>query len=419
MTVSTLILIQLFIIVMLVSLDIIMAIRFIYALYNCPGADIDDKDCPPVAVILCLRGADPSLDSCLDAILQQDYPDYYLHAVIDSDDDPAKAALKRVARRHKNIRIKIEVLKNIQQTCSLKCSSQLQAIKNISPKTKIVAFLDADTIPYPYWLRTLVTPLVKQNAGASTGIRWFLPNHSCWGSTLRYIWNAGAQVQMLANRIAWGGSLAIKREILEQTSLLTQWEHSFGEDTSLNQALDQIKAKLVIIPSLIMVNNEKINIVPFLNFLRRQLVSVKLHHNHWPHVVGYGLILLLAVYGSIILLIPALYTGRFAGIFLLLVFLFGYEMIMLILLLSGERLVRRKIYSDTGRGGWLDIKTFFRLLLSIPLSQILYAYTMIGALFTREIEWRGVKYTILGEGKIELVEYSPYCNLVNDNEKSI
>src|SRR5438105_2967893 len=45
--------------------------------------------CPRVAVILCLRGADPSLDACLNGLLHQDFPHYQVQIVVDNRTDSA------------------------------------------------------------------------------------------------------------------------------------------------------------------------------------------------------------------------------------------------------------------------------------------------------------------------------------------
>src|SRR5438445_469746 len=47
------------------------------------------EPCPNVAVILCLRGVDPSLDGCLHGLLNQDYPRYQVRIVVDCIEDPA------------------------------------------------------------------------------------------------------------------------------------------------------------------------------------------------------------------------------------------------------------------------------------------------------------------------------------------
>src|SRR5690242_15071047 len=47
------------------------------------------KRLPQTTVLLCVRGADPSLIGCLKGLLNQDYPRYDVRIIIDSLDDPA------------------------------------------------------------------------------------------------------------------------------------------------------------------------------------------------------------------------------------------------------------------------------------------------------------------------------------------
>src|SRR5205085_10102974 len=54
---------------------------------------------PRAAVILSLRGGDPSLTPCLERLLEQDYPDYSIWIVIDNRDDPAWALVDDVIAR--------------------------------------------------------------------------------------------------------------------------------------------------------------------------------------------------------------------------------------------------------------------------------------------------------------------------------
>ena len=44
---------------------------------------IADEELPKAAILLCLRGADPTLRTCLRRLLRQDYPDYELFVCVD------------------------------------------------------------------------------------------------------------------------------------------------------------------------------------------------------------------------------------------------------------------------------------------------------------------------------------------------
>src|SRR5262245_60372909 len=75
----------------------VMALGFIIRLRNRPPALLADPRCPKAAVILCLRGADPSLSDCLQAIASQDYPNYEVRVVVDCHEDPAWNVAHKIA----------------------------------------------------------------------------------------------------------------------------------------------------------------------------------------------------------------------------------------------------------------------------------------------------------------------------------
>jgi cellulose synthase/poly-beta-1,6-N-acetylglucosamine synthase-like glycosyltransferase len=54
---------------------------------------IEDANCPPAIVVLCLRGGDPFLHHSLGRLIHQDYPRYRVRIVVDSPEDSAQAIL--------------------------------------------------------------------------------------------------------------------------------------------------------------------------------------------------------------------------------------------------------------------------------------------------------------------------------------
>src|SRR4029077_13226662 len=138
----------------------------------------------------------PFLTDCVDALLAQDYPFYDVRVIVDHLDDPAWRVVEEVVQRRGATNITTEALTSRRDTCSLKCSSVVQAISGLDESYKVVALLDADTIPHRTWLRELVAPLAAERVGAATGNRWYMPKEISWGSLVRYTWNSAAVVQM-------------------------------------------------------------------------------------------------------------------------------------------------------------------------------------------------------------------------------
>ncbi len=151
---------------------------------------------PRTAVVLCVRGYDPLLDECLRRLLNQHYPDYVVHVVVDSEHDPAWASLKTWQQQYGPERLRMSVLRVRRKTCSLKCSSLVQAVDELDASFEVVVLIDADVTPLQNWLGALVAPLADPSVGLSTGNRWFEPSGQRWGTKVRTVWNAGAVIQM-------------------------------------------------------------------------------------------------------------------------------------------------------------------------------------------------------------------------------
>jgi hypothetical protein len=248
---------------------------------------LPDDACPPAAVVLSLRGHDPYLADCLWGVAKQDYPEFEMHVIVDSPSDPAWESLNKLKRGVNNLQV--HTLRTPRASCSLKCSALLQVVGELHPRTELVTILDADSIPQPSWLRELASASKPEKVGAVSGIRWYAPRDVCYGSWVRYVWNSAAIVQLYWYKIAWGGSLAIKRRVFHDTDLLQRWGTAFCEDTMLWNVLRQQGWRLVMVPQLFVTNRESCEYGQVYNWLCRQLLTVRLYHPRWWLIVGHAL----------------------------------------------------------------------------------------------------------------------------------
>ncbi len=370
---------------------------------------VPDLDLPRAGVVLCLRGTDPSLESCLAALLAQDYPSYAVWLVIDSEEDPAWHAVTRILQSLPKpiVPVHVRVLEEHRETCSLKLSAQLQALAELRDDgCQVVAFIDADVVPAPDWLRALIMPLLEPQVGASCGIRWYTPTGKSWGTLVRYLWNGAALTQMFAFTIPWGGSLAFRLDVIGRAGLLEQWASSFCEDTSSPGRLTHLGLKIRIVPAAWTINSETTDLRSSLTFIRRQLVCTRLHHPRWPAIVAVNTAHVLA-------LVTALTLGTagwlfenwlVAGVMAGLVSAFAVGLVAA--LFRGERALRR-LARDRG----IELPTFslsWRAWLACPLTQVLHVGCLVSALAVHRIAWRGITYLLEGRGKIRMLKYHPY-----------
>jgi hypothetical protein len=360
---------------------------------------------PRAAVILCLRGADPSLPACLNGLLAQHYPNHALWIIVDSRIDPAWDVVHRLlAELRPSVPVHVRELKVRRETCSLKLSAQLQILEELNDSYEVVAFIDADVVAAPDWLHALIQPLKDSQVGVCTGIRWYAPAARNLGTLVRYFWNAGACTQMYALDIPWGGSLAFRADCLRQSGLLEQWAHSFGEDTSAPAVLWRHGLRVQIVPAATMVCQETSSLASCFTFIRRQIVSVRLHHPRWPQICAISWGSAIGMAGALALLPVAYFTEHLYESIALAAGLAGmYFLGQLAALLWVERAIRR-MTSPQMPGFPLSLRT----LLALPLTLALQLSCLVSGARLHRIDWRGVTYELGKNGTIRLVEYRPY-----------
>lgn len=359
---------------------------------------------PKAVIVLCLRGADPFLRQCLERLLGQDYPDFKLHVVVDSEVDPSHAILREF---HSNRRLKVSVLRDPSEHCSLKCSSLVQAVRELDSSFEIVALCDGDALPHASWLAELVAPHADPRVGVTTGNRWYLPPAGSGASVVRYLWNIPATVNMVLLRIAWGGSLAIKRKAINEMGLLDLWSKALCEDTMLFGVLRQHKYRQVFVPSLFLLNRESCTFRNLSDWVPRQLLTAKLYHPSWIATVGYGVVSSLVPYTALLLIMIGVLLGEYRAVALSLCALVAFELVNLLLVVASDECVRRQLEKTTFASDRNPRSQPLRLMLWIFVSQLVSPLYFWICHRARTISWRGISYSVRGKN-IFRENYSPF-----------
>ncbi|MBE9189740.1 glycosyltransferase family 2 protein [Gloeocapsopsis crepidinum LEGE 06123] len=404
---SNLVLIFFLTFAVLVIIQVFFTVVTISSLRSPSPKLLSDTQLPKAAVVLCLRGADPSLSNCLRSLLQQNYPNYDINIIIDSHADPAWEILSKTLEQQPAQNIKVSLLQTVRETCSLKCSALVQAVLELKDEYEVIALVDADTLPHPNWLRQLVSPLTDRRVGAVTGNRWYVPSGR-WGTVCRYLWNVAAVTQMYFYHIPWGGTLALKTKLFEQTQLLEKWGNALCEDTMLRQVLQEKGMRVQFVPSLMMVNPEECDLPSFYRWVKRQLLCSRLYHPSWQAMVGYSLVTTLVPAGAAILFCMALFTRQWhlatgvgSG-------LITYTLALVLLMGILEQGVRQVVQTRGEAIAPFSPIAIARLIVGIPLTQLVYAAAVVSAILMQQVEWRGITYQVKGPWNIKLVKYSPY-----------
>ncbi len=334
---------------------------------------------PYAEVILCLRGVDSTLTKLLSSLSRQNYKgQWQLSIVIDSQEDEAWKVVNDLItsfsyRQEINpswSNVKIQPLRDKPKKGSRKSASLLQAFNELNQSSSLISIIDSDADISESWLQTLALGCCQKNIGAVSGNRWFIPRKNSLTGWTRAVWNAGAIVMMTILDIPWGGSLAVRREVIDHGLWTNLLEHSLCEDTSLIKPLREMKLKYFYSPNLLIVDrSDEISMSELSRWIARQILTARLHHHSWPIIMFHGL-------STSFLLLIGLANNAWLSIFF-------YELGCLGLLVWIEIVAREGKVSSLQR--WM---------LALFPGQLVNGWSTLKAMLSKKVEWRGIIYQV-------------------------
>jgi ceramide glucosyltransferase len=345
---------------------------------------------PRTAVICPCRGMEPGLERNLVSLCEFDHQNYEVFFVLASESDPAHSTVKRVASTS---RVKAHVvIAGAPSNSSEKVNNLRVAVEQLPEEFEVLVFADSDGRPGKGWLHHLVAPLTDSRIGATTTMRWFLPNDHGIPTALLAAWNASV-VTMLGpqnKNFCWGGGTAIRRAVFEQIGTLDAWQNAFSDDYSLTMMIEQSRRQIVFLPECLTPSFVQTDFAGLLEFTGRQVRITRVYRTQmWAIAFAthflYCITLLIGLYVAISLTAasrPAFQVLTLLVLPLLLAAIRGA--IRVIGVTEALPAFRTQIMSQS----WI----YILLGIFVPF---LYLINFVSSLIGRRIRWRGIDYELI------------------------
>jgi cellulose synthase/poly-beta-1,6-N-acetylglucosamine synthase-like glycosyltransferase len=365
--------------------------------------------CPKAAVLLALRGADPHLALGLKRLMQQDYPNYELRIVVDSETDPAWDLVHQGIRETGATNVRVGTLRERSAQCSLHCASLVQLAGELDESTELFVLADGDIVAHASWLSELVTPIIRDEADATSGNRWYMPPQGRFGSIVRYVWNAAAVVSMYFLAIPWGGTLAGRTRDLRRSGLIDKWRKGLAVDAPICECWRKLGLDIGFVPSLMMINREECDLTGSFIFVSRQLLWTRLYQPRpfWRSVVMHAFVMpamLLANLGFSLYGILAGSGGiAAAALASLAVYLTTTALSLLLLELRVRSIARQQNNAVT----WMSSGVPLKLVCAVLVTPMIHLLAVVHVLVKRKLHWRGVVYDIRSAFDIRKIDDRP------------
>lgn len=372
-------------------------------------AQVETEDLPKAAILLALRGADPDLRRGLIMLMQQDYPHYELHIVVDSMEDPAWPLVQDAVGETGANNVKVTELRERTKSQSLHCASLVQLANDLDDSFEVFVLADGDLTAHRTWLRELITPIAEGSAAATSGNRWYMPREGQLGSIVRYLWNTAAVVSMYFLRIPWGGTFAARTSDLRRSGLIDKWRRALAVDAPICEAWREIGLRVQFVPSLMMPNREECGLASSLVFFQRQLTWTRLYQPAvlWRSVFAHAFVTTGVMAFAAAVAIYGLAVGQVTASVWAIGGIAGYMLGMIVATGLLEYRVRRIIRSRGEAVDWLSFWSFVKLVLAVPITQCIHQTAVVLAQIQKRLLWRGVTYTIRAPFDVEMVDERP------------
>jgi len=353
---------------------------------------------PKAVVIVPCRGLEHGFEENVQAILTQEYRDYEVIFVTESESDPAHGVLTRLLKQRRRLTpptwmvVAGEAKNRGQKVHNLLAA--LDTLNSIDRRVEALVFADSDMLPARNWLAELVASLGDRQVGATTGYRWYLPSNEwrdperSFASILLSVWNSSA-LALLGERsgFAWGGSTAILRETFEGIGVKERWQGALSDDYALTSAVHERGQRIKFVPQCLVASQSDVTVKDLLEFTTRQMRITRVYSPRvWRLACFSHGLFNLAFWGGLLWLIVSFVTGTpnlslaalIAG-----VFLFGAVTGAMRAFVAARLL-------PAGHG----IKWLAYLSLG-PIVSLVYLYNVIASARTTRVVWRGIGYDMV------------------------
>jgi cellulose synthase/poly-beta-1,6-N-acetylglucosamine synthase-like glycosyltransferase len=353
--------------------------------------DVPSQDLPRVTVISPHRG--PIIRKYVDALTAQDYEGAWNVIFVTTHEDASYPQLVDCAKGRVNVQIAladdvVQLAKDKGVHRGQKNHNLVTALSQMPCETEVIAVIDSDVHPSPDWLKTLVQPLchAADAPAVTTLARFYVPGLGLASQT-QAVWIMGSVAFMVGPWCyVWGGSFAMRRDILDTTDILDRWRGLKGsissDDLNLSAALKLAGRRVAYVPGYKALTNppsERETWSDVLRFTNRQLL-----HTWWSHRSLWIAAFMTESMKSIALL-SALSIAWFQPAALWALCVLATDMAGSALVVHSLRSLdpsNRKFLRSLQGAAW-----------TAPLASMVCLVNTIAAVMSKSMKWAGVEYT--------------------------
>ena len=366
---------------------------------------------PKAAVIVPFKGYDADLAGHVRALLHQQYTQYRLVFVLESEDDPALDHIQLELAQHPHAPEPDLVFAGPAPAgTGQKVHNQLAALAHLDRQgddCELWVFADSDAKPGPAWLQKLAGPhAMPKRVGVTTGYRWLMPELRAQrprtASMFASVINSSVAMFIVHGKLtqAWGGSMAVRADFAREHGLTDYFKGALSDDYQMTRMARDGGKLVYFVPQCLVPSSIDLGWRELAEFGRRQYLITRVHDPALfaKALTAIGLYVagaassLGAVTATLILGGPWKVTG------------FAVAAMLLVGVANQQRAFYRRqaVAAAFGRDHLRYLRHTLRLDRYVTwLVMLVNLYLLLSALTGRTMTWRGKRYRLRGPQDIQ------------------
>lgn len=342
-----------------------------------PAARGTGGERPEALLIVPCCGDEDGLRGNLEALLSQHYAPYRTRFVVARPDDAAVPVIEEALARFPG-RAEL-VVAGLSTRRGQKVHGLLAALDE-GALPEVLVFADSDGRVEPGWLEALTGALARPGTGVASSYRFYRPVPPCAATLLRSVWNLSVMALLGDHdrNFAWGGSMAIRREVFVSARVREAWLGALSDDYALTHAVRRAGLRVSFVPEALVGSEGAVSIRAVLAWTARQIGITRVY---WPALFRLAAASSLS-YAALLVLAPLAFSA-------LPLALLGASLALGVTAGALRALALGELAPQWREelGPWL-----WAYALMAPLAGLVTALGVLRALRSRRIEWRGIRY---------------------------
>lgn len=362
--------------VLISALGFVSALFFLWKL-RVPAVRRDGS----ISLVMPLTGASAGLPLLMNLIEEQSLKPRRLIVVVESEADPAFAAVSALAREC-SFAIEV-VVAGLSSECAQKCLNIRAGLERLDERDDAVVLLDADIQPARDWLSNLASPVLAGEYDVVSGYRWqWLAAPGLGPLLMATVDRAIALLPRPPSAVMpWGGSVALSKKALSMADPASWLDKTVSDDCALGLRIHALGLTSLVRRVLLVKSPVDGSLTACWHFGRRQYQMIRIYR---PGLWSFAFLLLLAKVAAWIALFSALPAATAAWC-LAMMYLFAAAG-----LLVQSIVARRLDLDDLTRGpGWLLVMALLK-----PLADLFHLAIIAGSAGWRVVRWGHVTYSV-------------------------